>query len=97
MDLLGRETVLQDFTGHLQAATIGPGRMALVLGESGIGKTAVVEHLVQSAGPHIHVLAGACDPLATPRPHGPADGPAPPCLGRTVGTALKETGSNDAS
>ncbi|MDX3839524.1 AAA family ATPase [Streptomyces europaeiscabiei] len=96
MDLLERETVLQDFAGHLQAATIGPGRMALVLGESGIGKTAVVEHLVQSAGPHIQVLAGACDPLATPRPLGPLMD-LPPGLGRTVGTALKETGSNDAS
>jgi DNA-binding CsgD family transcriptional regulator/tetratricopeptide (TPR) repeat protein len=89
MDLLERETVLQSLAGHLQAATGGPGRMALVRGESGIGKTAVVEHLVKSAGPHIRVLVGACDPLATPRPLGPLMDLVPD-LGQAVGTALKE-------
>ncbi|MFJ5779846.1 ATP-binding protein [Streptomyces sp. NPDC093094] len=89
MDLLERENVLQDLAGHLQAATSGPGRMALVRGESGIGKTAVVEHLVQSAGPHIRALVGACDPLATPRPLGPLMDLAPG-LGQAVRTALKE-------
>lgn len=66
MDLLERKAVLQDLTGHLQAAVSGPGRLALVRGEAGIGKTSVVRRLAQLADPRIRVLAGACDPLATP-------------------------------
>ncbi|MEU2925680.1 AAA family ATPase [Streptomyces sp. NPDC007251] len=87
MDLLERETVLQDLTGHLQDAVSGPGRLALVRGEAGIGKTAVVNRLTQLAGPQIRVLVGACDPLATPRPLGPLVDLAPR-LGQAVRTAL---------
>lgn len=89
MALLERETVLQDLAGHLTAATSGPGGMALVRGEAGIGKTTVVEHLVKLAGPQVRVLVGACDPLATPRLLGPLMDLAPG-LGETVGTALRE-------
>ncbi|WP_237751096.1 AAA family ATPase [Streptomyces collinus] len=88
MDLLERETVLQDLAGHLTAATSGPGRVALVRGEAGIGKTTVVEHLVELADPYVRVLVGACDPLATPRPLGPLMDLAPD-LGEAVGTALR--------
>ncbi|MFB7999059.1 AAA family ATPase [Streptomyces sp. NPDC056002] len=88
MDLLERENVVQDLAGDLQAAAGGPGRIALVRGEAGIGKTTVVQHLIQMAGPHIRVLVGACDPLTTPRPLGPLMDLAPG-LGEAVGTALK--------
>ncbi|MEU6576119.1 AAA family ATPase [Streptomyces sp. NPDC046805] len=71
MDLLERDSVLQDLAGHLQAAVSGPGRVALVRGEAGIGKTTVVHRLARLADPHVRVLVGACDPLATPRPLGP--------------------------
>ncbi|MQY36035.1 hypothetical protein SRB17_40320 [Streptomyces sp. RB17] len=87
MDLLEREAVLQDLTGHLQDAVSGPGRLALVRGEAGIGKTAVVNCLAQLADPPIRVLVGACDPLATPRPLGPLLDLAPR-LGPAVRTAL---------
>ncbi|MFG2638599.1 ATP-binding protein [Streptomyces sp. NPDC048362] len=87
MDLLERDAVLQDLAGHLQAAVGGPGRLALVRGEAGIGKTAVVHHLARLADPHIRVLMGACDPLATPRPLGPLMDLAPH-LGRAARTAL---------
>ena len=43
------------------------GRVVVVAGEAGIGKTALVSSL---AGGH-RVLWGACDPLITPRPMGP--------------------------
>ncbi|QHA09827.1 AAA family ATPase [Streptomyces broussonetiae] len=90
MDLLEREAVLHDLTGQLQAAMSGPGRLALVRGEAGIGKTAVVHRVVQLADPQIRVLVGACDPLATPRPLGPLTDLAPR-LGWPVRTALAGT------
>ncbi len=68
MDLLEREAVLQDLTGHLRAAAVGPGRLALVRGEAGIGKTSVVNRLAQLADPRIRILVGACDPLSAPAP-----------------------------
>jgi DNA-binding CsgD family transcriptional regulator len=87
MDLLEREAVLQDLAGHLKAAVSGPGCLALVRGEAGVGKTTVVHRLAQLADPHVRVLIGACDPLATPRPLGPLLDLAPR-LGRAVRTAL---------
>ena len=46
------------------------GRLGLIGGEAGVGKTALVRAFcAQEAG--IRVLLGACDPLFTPRPLGP--------------------------
>ncbi|MGW4223780.1 helix-turn-helix transcriptional regulator [Streptomyces bauhiniae] len=87
MDLLEREAVLQDLSGHLKVAVGGLGRLALVRGETGIGKTAVVHRLARLADPHVRVLSGACDPLATPRPLGPLMDLAPH-LGAAARTAL---------
>lgn len=47
------------------------GHLALVRGEAGIGKTALLTHFCSSLGPAVRVLWAACDPLATPRPLGP--------------------------
>jgi predicted ATPase len=46
------------------------GRVVVVVGEAGIGKTALVA-AVCDALPARRVLWGACDPLITPRPLGP--------------------------
>ncbi|HET6549370.1 MAG TPA: AAA family ATPase, partial [Solirubrobacter sp.] len=46
------------------------GRVALVVGEAGIGKTTLVEQALQEVDGR-RVLWGACDPLITPRPLGP--------------------------
>ena len=45
------------------------GRVDLVVGESGIGKTRLVRSVVERCD--MPVLWGACDPLTTPRPLGP--------------------------
>ncbi|MFH8339651.1 ATP-binding protein [Streptomyces sp. AM6-12] len=87
MDLLEREAVIQDLTGHLRETVVGPGRLALVRGEAGIGKTSVVNRLAQLAEPGIRILAGACDPLAAPRSLGPLLDLAPR-LGHAVRAAL---------
>lgn len=48
-------------------AAIDSGGVVVVLGEAGIGKTALVESVARGR----HALWGACDPLITPRPLGP--------------------------
>ena len=46
------------------------GRLVLIAGEAGIGKTALVRSFCWQAAP-ARVLSGACDALHTPRPLGP--------------------------
>jgi len=47
------------------------GRVVLVRGEAGIGKTALVRGFVSTLDDESHVLIGWCDDLLTPRPLGP--------------------------
>ncbi len=49
----------------------GAGRVVLLRGEAGVGKTAVVDRFVTGLDSTVHVLRGWCDPLAAPRPLGP--------------------------
>src|SRR4029450_13638468 len=67
--LLERDDVLDDLRRALAQAADGRGRLVLIAGEAGVGKTAVVEAFCGQ--PKVRVLRGACDPLFTPRPLGP--------------------------
>ncbi|TMD89500.1 MAG: helix-turn-helix transcriptional regulator, partial [Chloroflexi bacterium] len=69
--LLERAEQLGVLSAQLEAVTRQKaGRLVLVAGEAGVGKTALVRHFADSqAG--ARVLVGACDPLFTPRPLGP--------------------------
>ena len=72
MDLLERG----DFFTQLQETledltTSGRGRVVLVSGEAGIGKTSLVEQFAEAQKNNCRVLWGGCDPLFTPRPLGP--------------------------
>ena len=69
--LLEREHVLEQLEGHLEAALAGTGRLTLVHGEAGAGKTAAVNHFANGTCSARRILVGACDPLSTPRPLGP--------------------------
>jgi DNA-binding CsgD family transcriptional regulator/tetratricopeptide (TPR) repeat protein len=70
MELLERELFLDALAGYAAEARQGSGRLVLVSGESGIGKTALVEAFrAQLHG--ARWLWGACDGLLTPRPLGP--------------------------
>jgi DNA-binding CsgD family transcriptional regulator len=71
MDLLERDGALSELETGIRAALGGEGRLALVSGEAGIGKTSLVEHLAATRPPGLDVVWGACDPLFTPRPLGP--------------------------
>src|SRR5882757_812412 len=69
--LLEREHVLQQLLAATMSAIDGAGRMVLVAGEAGAGKTSVVAEFVRSLANRQRVLIGSCDPLTTPRPLGP--------------------------
>jgi ATP/maltotriose-dependent transcriptional regulator MalT len=68
--LLEREAQLASLMGYAAEARGGDGRLVLVGGEAGVGKSALVEQ-VQRDVPGAQWLWGACDGLFTPRPLGP--------------------------
>ena len=70
MKLLERASFLRTLNEYADDASAGHGRLVLVSGESGMGKTALLEEFEhRSAGSRW--LWGACDGLLTPRPLGP--------------------------
>jgi DNA-binding CsgD family transcriptional regulator/tetratricopeptide (TPR) repeat protein len=71
MMLLERENVLTALWDHLALAARGQGRLVLLRGEAGAGKTAVLGRFAGRARSVADVLVGGCDPLTTPRPLGP--------------------------
>ena len=71
MGLLERDACLDELARVLQDAASGEGRVALVSGEAGIGKTALVAWFTRERRGAVRVLWGACDALFTPRPLGP--------------------------
>jgi DNA-binding CsgD family transcriptional regulator/tRNA A37 threonylcarbamoyladenosine biosynthesis protein TsaE len=68
--LLERETFLTDLLAAHAAAARG-GRIALVYGEAGIGKTTLAQAFAARVPAGSRVLWGGCDPLSTPTPLGP--------------------------
>ena len=70
MDLLERSSPLRELGGLLAAAAVG-GRVVLVEGEAGIGKSALVRGFADRHAADARFLVGGCDPLLTPRALGP--------------------------
>src|SRR5579863_8500029 len=70
MELLERASFLDTLGEYAAAARQGDGRLVLVSGESGIGKTVLLEEF-QRCTTGTRWLWGACDALLTPRPLGP--------------------------
>jgi DNA-binding CsgD family transcriptional regulator/tetratricopeptide (TPR) repeat protein len=71
MDLLERDEAVASFAHALRDAAAGRGRVLLVRGEPGIGKTALVRHVLATQAEGARVLVAGCDDLATARPLGP--------------------------
>jgi tetratricopeptide (TPR) repeat protein len=70
VQLLEREAGRASLAGYADEARHGEGRLVLVAGEAGVGKSALVEQLHHDL-PAARWSWGACDGLFTPRPLGP--------------------------
>ncbi|SEF95669.1 regulatory protein, luxR family [Nonomuraea solani] len=70
MRLLEREASLASLAEYAAEARSGAGRLVLVSGEAGVGKSALVERFQRDL-PDARWSWGMCDGLSTPRPLGP--------------------------
>jgi predicted ATPase len=88
--LLEREAVLAELGGLARGVRRAAGRVVLVRGEAGVGKTAVITAFTAGLDPSVRVVAGGCDPVSAPRPLGPlldasaGLGPAGDALGAAI-------------
>src|SRR3954470_5796914 len=93
MQLLERDAVLAALREYAEDARGGDGRLVLVAGEAGVGKTALVEALRDSLdGAEARWLWGSCEGSFTPRPLGPVYD-----VAAQVGGSLQEACDVDAS
>jgi predicted ATPase len=69
--LLERDAALATLHRLREEAAEDAGRLVLVEGEAGIGKTSLLGAFRASLPDGVTALVGACDPLSTPRPLGP--------------------------
>jgi DNA-binding CsgD family transcriptional regulator/tetratricopeptide (TPR) repeat protein len=89
VELLERARPLEELDRLAAEAASGQGRLVLVGGEAGVGKTALVRDFARRARPDVPVLWGACDSLPVPRPLGPLVDVAP-ALGEAFARRLAE-------
>lgn len=71
MELLEREHDLARLGESLAVAASGRGRIAVVTGEAGIGKTALLRRFAAEQASHARILWGGCEALFTPQPLAP--------------------------
>ncbi len=69
--LVERDTELTVLRRLLDDLGSSGGRVVLVRGEAGIGKSALVSQFLTDSGDRTHALVGGCDDLLTPQPLGP--------------------------
>jgi DNA-binding CsgD family transcriptional regulator/tetratricopeptide (TPR) repeat protein len=70
VELLERDEALAALDGARIAAAQGDGRVVLISGEPGIGKTSLVLRFLGDLGERTRILLGTCDDLSIPRPLG---------------------------
>jgi DNA-binding CsgD family transcriptional regulator len=71
MILLERQAQIEILTEGFAEARAGSGKLILIAGEAGLGKSSLVEHFVAETRRSARILWGACDALDTPRALGP--------------------------
>lgn len=69
--MLERERELEQLTRLLGELDREGGKVVLIRGEAGIGKTTLVREFLARSAETAHVLTGACEDLLTARPLGP--------------------------
>jgi ATP/maltotriose-dependent transcriptional regulator MalT len=71
MTLLERGALLAQLRELLEESQQGRGRLILITGEAGIGKTALVDAFCRDAEADVSVLWGSCDAVVPARPFAP--------------------------
>lgn len=69
--LLERDGFLDELATLLDKTASGAGQCALIIGEAGIGKSALIERFAELHSASARFLWGRCEALFTPRPLGP--------------------------
>ena len=69
--LVERDALLATLRANLEQASAGSGRLVLVRGEAGIGKTALIRRFVGSLDAGVTVVTGSADGVSTARPFEP--------------------------
>jgi ATP/maltotriose-dependent transcriptional regulator MalT len=69
--LVERDEPLATLRRCLDAEATATGRIVLIRGEAGIGKTALLKAFVEECPSDVDVLWGLCDGVSTPQPYGP--------------------------
>ncbi|MCW2523009.1 MAG: transcriptional regulator, LuxR family, partial [Frankiales bacterium] len=70
LELLERQPAYDALVGYADEARAGEGRLVLLEGEAGVGKSTLLERVTGDL-PDSRLLWGACDGMFTPRPLGP--------------------------
>jgi DNA-binding CsgD family transcriptional regulator/tetratricopeptide (TPR) repeat protein len=94
VDLLERAPALEALQGWLADAQAGNGRLVLISGEAGVGKTSLISTFAARQPDATRVLWSACDALSTPRPLGLLADIAPTIGGR-VADLLRDEAPRD--
>lgn len=68
--LLERESAIQEFVETAESAEHS-GKVLLLSGEAGIGKTTLLEHMRNNMNSRMNIIWSGCDPLLTPQPYAP--------------------------
>ncbi|CAN5850624.1 AAA family ATPase [soil metagenome] len=71
MELLERDSLLDELWRYWDDARHGHGRFVFIGGEAGAGKTSLVRAFIEQTGSDARLMMGMCDPVSTPRPLGP--------------------------
>jgi DNA-binding CsgD family transcriptional regulator/tetratricopeptide (TPR) repeat protein len=69
--LLERDEASAQLDADLEHAQLGVGRIVVVGGEAGVGKTSLVRAFAERHNRDVRILWGSCEALFTPRPLGP--------------------------
>jgi len=79
--LLERESELKLLGDLLAEVGSSGGKVVLIRGEAGIGKSSLVREFLNIHADDAHIYFGACDDLLTPQPLGPPEGYRPRPVG----------------
>jgi DNA-binding CsgD family transcriptional regulator len=94
MELLERDQHLEHLAELLRLAAAGQGRLVLVGGEAGVGKTALTDEFCRRLAGTVVVLRTSCDALSTPGPLGPVRDLAP-ALGLLIDPSSHDSDARD--